>query len=197
MCQTLVTDTSFVKVPVDEPSLNKITSSLRKRQEAADFILELRERRFDMLTGEYEVFPQGEAMETAIRKLDELEASYLSLFTGKSISSTEKRSYFIVPLTGQDPSRYRLGLFSEQLGFVPEELGEGAPLELSISPSGSVSPSFSRRLQDLKGTPGFNHLIYRVPDVAEIKIMLRDQELTKYRTSIYRRADSSVPPFAL
>ena len=35
-----------------------------------------------------------EAMDAAIRKLDQLEAAYLSLFTGKTVTRTRTRSWF-------------------------------------------------------------------------------------------------------
>jgi len=195
MYKTIVTDTSFERVPVDRTIIEQKSPAI-KASEAADFILDLRERRFDMLTGEYEIFPQGVAMETAIAKLDQLEASYLSLFTGKTLSRKESRSYFIVPLEGQELSRYRLGNFSEQLGFVPEELMEGEVLEISISPSGDYSV-LADDIEELKDGPGGNYVIYRVPAVSEIKVMLGDRELSNYRTSIYQAGGFISTPLAL
>ena len=61
MYKTLVTDTSFVEVPVNR-TITEQKSPAMKAEEAADFLLELRTRRFELLTGEYESYPQGEAM---------------------------------------------------------------------------------------------------------------------------------------
>lgn len=124
MYKTLVTDTSFVQVPVQRTVVEQKSSSTKAR-EAADFLLELRTRRFEMLTGEYEVYPDGEAMSAAIHKLDQMEDAYLSLFTGKTITKIMKRTWFIIPRSGKDPSSYSLDVFSEALGFVPEDLMEG------------------------------------------------------------------------
>lgn len=184
MYKTIVTDTSFVRVPVERTIVEQ-KSPLKKAAETADLILELRSRRFDLLTGEYALFPQGEAMEAVLRKLDQLEASYLSLFTGKTISRRESRAYFIVPGAGQDPSRYRLGLFSEQLGFVPEELMEGEPLEVMISPTGQSSV-LGINDRDLNEDPGLNKLYYRIPDVAELEVVLGEEVLSRHRISIYQ-----------
>ena len=184
MYKTIVTDTSFVQVPVDR-TITEQKSAARKAEEAADFLLELRSRRFDMLTGEYDNFPSGEAMAADVAKLDELEYSYLSLFTGKTISREQRRAWFIVPDQGSVPSRYRLGMFSEQLGFVPEQLSEGMPLEMEMIPLGKT-----RKLDDYfseeADTIMNNMLYYRLPDVVELKVVYGMEELLKQRISIYQ-----------
>jgi hypothetical protein len=182
MYKTIVTDTSFVEVPVQRTVVEQKSSST-KAKEAADLLLELRTRRFEMLTGEYEVYPDGEAMGASINKLDQMEASYLSLFTGKTITKVMKRTWFIVPETGVNPSTYPLDMFSDLLGFVPEELMEGELMEVVIQPLGKTIRAgdyFS-----ITSVPG-NALIYRIPDVAELKVMLGEEALATHRISIYQ-----------
>jgi hypothetical protein len=190
MYKTIVTDTAFVQVPVQRTVVEQKSSST-KAKEAADFLLELRNRRFEMLTGEYEVFPDGEAMGASIQKLDQMEASYLSLFTGKTITKIMKRTWFIVPESGVDASTYPLDVFSDQLGFVPRELMEGKALEVVIKPLG-----LSQRAGDyftMGAVPG-NALIYRIPDVAELKVMLGDEALSTHRISIYQSGHMTTGP---
>ena len=57
-------------------------------ERAAKRLMELREGKFMVLTGEANVFPQNEA---AINELNRMEQEYSELFTGKVIS--EIRSY--------------------------------------------------------------------------------------------------------
>ena len=184
MYKTIVNDTSFVQVPVDR-TITEQKSAVKKAEEAADFLLELRSRRFDMLTGEYENFPSGEAMAADLARLDALEASYLSLFTGKTISRMQQRAWFIVPDAGSAPSRYRLGMFSGQLGFVPEQLSEGLPLEVEMTPLGKT-----RRLGDYfsgETDSTLNNLLYyRLPDVVELKVVNGSEELFRARISVYQ-----------
>jgi len=182
MYKTIVTDTAFVEVPVQRTVVEQ-KSSATKAKEAADFLLELRTRRFEMLTGEYEVYPDGEAMGASIQKLDQMEASYLSLFTGKTITRVMKRTWFIVPDPGVEPSSYPLDVFSNLLGFVPAEMDEGQPLEVVIRPMGKtirVGGYFSASSVPL------NALLYRIPDLAELKVMLGDQALSTHRISLYQ-----------
>jgi hypothetical protein len=184
MYKTLVTDTSFVQVPVQRNIVEQKSPATRA-QEAADFILDLRLRRFEMLTGEYEVFPQGEAMTAAIERLDRLEHSYLTLFTGKTFTTRHKQIWFVVPRSGSDPSVYRLGMFSGQLGFIPESLREGESLELRIDPLGKMNDLRSAFPQQPE-TRSFNRIYYRLPDVASLKVLLGDQILLEQRTSLFQ-----------
>jgi hypothetical protein len=193
MYKTLVTDTSFVQVPV-ERSVVEQKSPSRKAEEAADFLLEVRTRRFEMLTGEYEVYPNGEAMDAAIRKLDQLEAAYLSLFTGKTVTRTRTRSWFITPQDGQAASRYTLGMFSQQLGFIPADLLEGAPLVLEIEPTGVVSgpaQHFGSAMETLE-----NALYYRLPDVVGLKVKWGSEELHEQRLSLFQAGAIVTYPLA-
>lgn len=190
MYKTIVTDTAFVQVPVQRTVVEQKSSSTKAR-EAADFLLELRTRRFEMLTGEYEVYPDGEAMGASIHKLDQMEASYLSLFTGKTITKIMKRTWFIVPETGTKSSTYPLDKFSEQLGFIPGGLMEGKALDVVISPQGltqSAGDYFSI------ATVPENALIYRIPDVAELKIMLGEEALATHRISLYQSGHLTTGP---
>jgi len=184
MYKTLVTDTSYVQVPVQRTVVEQKSPSTKAR-EAADFLLEIRMRRFEMLTGEYEVYPNGEAMEAALKKMDQMEASYLSLFTGKTVSRLKKKTWFIVPGNGPEASSYGLDMFSEQLGFIPAELLEGLPLEVQIKPLGKTSRPgsyFSRS----GGNNSRNSIYYRMPDVAELKVVYGTDVLSEQRISIFQ-----------
>jgi len=184
MYKTLVTDTSFVRVPVERTIIEQ-KSPVTKAEEAAEFLLDLRTARFELLSGAYEVYPDGEAMAATIEKLDELENSYLSLFIGKTITRTIKRDYFIVPESGKSASSYRLDMFSGLLGFVPEELMEGQPLEIQIKPEGKTW-DLENYFTGAAENDRYNEWYYRVPDVAELSVVLGEEVLSKQRISLYQ-----------
>ncbi|MEZ5072806.1 MAG: DUF4831 family protein [Bacteroidales bacterium] len=193
MYKTLVTDTSFVRVPVERKVVEEKSVST-KAGEAAEFILELRSRRFDLLTGEYNVFPQGEAMKVAIDRIDALEESYLSLFVGKTLTRIQKRVFFVVPADGKELSRQALGMFSSQLGFVPRELGEGEPLEVILKPQG-LTRELGRGMA--AGTDRLqNALVYRVPDVVELQLVWGGNVLSSGRVSVFQSGDLVSRPLA-
>ncbi len=184
MYKTLVTDTAYVQVPVQRTVVEQKSPSTKAR-EAADFLLEIRLRRFEMLTGEYEVYPDGEAMAAAIKKLDEMEASYLSLFTGKTVSALKKKTWFIVPEDGPEPSKYQLEMFSEQLGFIPADLMEGLPLEVKITPLGKTTRPGDYFAKSGSGNTQ-NTLYYRMPDVAQLEVLLGTGVLSLQRISLFQ-----------
>ena len=184
MYKTIITDTGFVDVPVNR-TITEQKSLTIKAREASDFILELRTRRFELLTGEYDAFPQGVAMQAALDKLDDLEAEYLTLFIGKSLLRQEIRSWFIVPESGSEASTYPLGVYSEQLGMVPEEMMEGAPLNITLEPTGATRNLDAYYSGKSLGDDA-NVLYYRIPDVVEVKLMLGSSELSRERISVYQ-----------
>jgi hypothetical protein len=184
MYKTLVTDTSYVRVPVDRTIVEQKTTA-RKAEEAAEFILLLRTSRFDLITGQYEVYPEGEAMAAAIDRLDRLEKSYLSLFTGKNLRTVHRREFFIVPGHGSSPSTHRLGMFSGQLGFVPEGLMEGLPLEVHLTPEGKTT-NIENLYPQVPREGSNNLLYYRLPDVVDLKVMLGEEILKEKRISVFQ-----------
>ena len=186
-----LTAVSFGFVLLDIVYAGLVPDASAALREAADFLLELRTRRFEMLTGEYDVYPDGVAMGAAIQKLDQMEASYLSLFTGKTITRVMKRTWFIVPESGSAQSTYPLDVFSDALGFVPRELMEGQPLEVVITPMGKtlrVAGYFS------PATIPNNTLLYRIPDLVELKVMLGNEALSTHRISIYQSGQLVTAP---
>ena len=191
MYKTIVTDTSFVQVPVDR-TITEQKSPGMKASEAADFILELRTRRFELLTGEYDSYPSGVAMEATLKELDELEASYLSLFTGKTLGKTYTLSWFVVPEAGAETSAYSLAYFSTLLGPVPEDLMEGNPLSLRLEPMGTTGDVAAYYEAD--GGRG-NELYYRLPDLARVRLLWGDQTLLEQRMSIFQAGAIITRPF--
>jgi len=193
MYKTIVTDTSFVEVPVTRTITEQKSLSMKAR-EAANFILELRTRRFELLTGEYEGFPAGVAMEAALAELDQLEEEYLSLFTGKTLEISQGLSWFFLPPSGAEASAFELGMFSEDLGFVPEELQEGAPLMVRLTPQEHTRDlvAFQNSRLDRDAS---NVIFYRIPDVGLLELLLGSEVLAEKRLSIYQSGALVSAPF--
>jgi len=184
MYKTIVTDTSFVQVPVNRTILEKKTLE-QKAEEAANFILELRLSRFELLSGYGEVFPDGEAMQATINKMDQLEKEYISLFAGKSYGETFTREQYIIPESQQDKKSYTIGYFSDQLGFVPASLEEGSPVRVEILPSGKTR-SLRNLIPQNPEEDAYNQIYYRLPDVADVRILRGDNELVQKRLNIFQ-----------
>jgi hypothetical protein len=164
---------------------SKVKSLEQKAEEAANFIIKIRKRRFKLLAGQYEVFPEGIALETSIRELDELESEYLSLFTGKVYSDTVKRVFYYVPRVGQTLERNIFCRFSDELGFQDALSVSGKPLVLELK-----SLEFTVALRDVQNPymgPTYNNIIYyRIPDKASARVLYGSTNIVESEIGIYQ-----------
>ena len=107
-------DSSFVRVPyVVEKKKRLTTDQLAER--AAKRLMEMREGKHLILTGEANVFPQSDA---AIIEMNRLEKEYMELFTGKTIRQKVAYTYNIIPNREIDNKQIVLFQFSELTGPV-------------------------------------------------------------------------------
>lgn len=172
--KTILTDTSFIRVPVTKEQLIVKTID-EKAEEAANFILELRYERFMMLTGN-----NNPVSDAAVRRLDQLEREYLELFIGKKFEERLRYSYFIVPDGNEIFENIEILEFSESAGVLEEGGGGSEVLSMQIRKTGKTE-----RLKSLhrpeKLPVQTNALYYRVPDVAEVSVSLGGSTLLKGR----------------
>ena len=104
-------DSLFVKVPVTQTQ--SIYKSFEdKAEEAADFIFMIREKRFELLTGMADYYPEGQSLKAAIEELKRLEDEYLALFIGKSFASDYSASFGFTPTNKELSQPYILFRFN-------------------------------------------------------------------------------------
>jgi len=178
--KTILTDTSFIRVPVLKEQLIVKTID-EKAEEAADFILELRYERFMMLTGNNSLVP-----ENAVERLDEIEREYLELFIGKTFEERYNYSFYITPSEGEVYENIEILEFSDRRGVLEQGSSDSDVLSLSLSKIGKTeilkNPGQAEKLPLQR-----NALYYRVPDVANVEVSLGGRTLLKgrYRVSQY------------
>ncbi len=179
--KTLITDTSFVRVPVTSQQMEKKTLE-KKAEEAAKLILEIRSDRYYLAAGMVDPMADNFELETAISELYKLEEEYLSLFIGKSFSEDFSREYFIIPEGGIEKERFILDRFSADKGMVSEG---GDVIELMIEPSGQ-SNRYKNLLPQAPETDISNRLYYRIPEVCNVLIEHAGKPLYRKRISMYQ-----------
>ncbi len=176
-------DSSFIRIPyVVEKRKRLSTEQLAER--AARRLMEIRDGKILVLTGEANVFPQDAA---AIRELNKLEKEYTELFTGKSWSELVEYTYSIVPDARPESQPVTVFTFSEVSGPAASSSGKGTPVKIEyvrdakagelniISPSG----------QEIIGNQNDN-LYYRVPEMVNVRILHGSEELFTSRRMIYQ-----------
>lgn len=178
-------DTLNTRLPVYKDDL-KSKSAQEKAKEAADFIIKIRKRRFKLLAGQYEVFPEGIALETSVRELNKLEEEYLSLFVGSVSTDTIYKIFTYVPVGNEKIQRTTLFKFSESAGFLSPNSPNGESVVVEITDLEKTS-TLSQLQLPVSATSYSDIVFYRLPDRATIK--------TRHGSHLIHEAEISVCQF--
>jgi hypothetical protein len=174
-------DSTFVRIPYIVEKKKKLADE-QLAERAAKRLLELRDGKHLILTGEANVFPQSDA---ALNEMNRLEKEYTELFTGKTIREKRTFTYQVIPSKEIIGKPINLFQFSELTG--PSEgvtQGGGDPVIMQLIPEKKTADLnvFTGKSQDQK--PG--KLYYRVPDVVNLKISAGDEVLFNSRRLVYQ-----------
>lgn len=190
-------DTAFKRVSVDSTFI-QIPYIVEKRKQlpneqlaerAARRLMEMRDGKHFILTGEANVFPQNEA---AINEMNRLEKEYTELFTGKTVREKRAFTFQVIPSAESAGKPVRLLQFSEARGPVAEGQPGGDAVNVVLTPEKRTSG-----LSLIRNTENDNRnkdeqtgkLFYRVPDVVNMKITLGDEVLFNSRRLVYQYGD--------
>jgi hypothetical protein len=184
MYKTILTDTSFIRVPVVSEQLERKTPE-KKAEEAAKLILEIRSDRYYLAAGIVDPFPQDFDLATALAELDELEEKYLSLFIGKSYTQRFYREYYIVPEGAVETEDFVLGSFSLESGFDAVESSPGDEIVLEIIPLGKTR-SMSNLLPQQPEEEVYNKIYYRMPEITLVNLYEGDLIIHQERIAIFQ-----------
>jgi hypothetical protein len=176
-------DSTFIRIPyIVEKKKRLSTENLAEN--AAKRIMELRDGKHLILTGEANVFPQSDA---AINEINRIEREYTELFAGKVIR--EKRSFSInlIPEAGMEKKPFTLFQFSELTGPVTGSAKGGTQVIAELIPEQKTKALtvINKNQADISGTT-FDKLFYRVPDVVNIRISMGNEVLFKSRKLVYQ-----------
>ncbi|OFX25282.1 MAG: hypothetical protein A2041_02320 [Bacteroidetes bacterium GWA2_31_9b] len=164
-------DSLFSKVPVIKKQY--VEKSIEdKAEEAASFIFMIRQKRFELISGMADFYPEGKSLELAIRKIDQLEDEYLSLFIGKKFTTTYKSDFEFTPTESDLNQPYILFRFSNEKGVLPANDLRGRPFIIEMEKLNKTK-NLSFQINDLNKVEKEyqNKLYYRFPDQAVIKVI--------------------------
>jgi hypothetical protein len=139
----------------------------QKAEEAANFIIKLKKRRFKLVAGQYDYMPEGEAMGEALKELARIEGEYLSLFTGKILTRVVERDYHYTPPALKETDRPVIFRFSEGEGFLNARETTGIPAILETQTLNKLKGLRSNSLP-LKAAGDL--LQYRIADEVSVKL---------------------------
>ncbi len=178
-------DTIFEKITIDTVTIEKriLKKSLveksieQKAKEAADFIMDIKEARFELLNGYGEVPYSIETIQFMSAELSQMEDDYLSLFIGKESSQFLKYTINYVPK--EDIRSFPLAKFSEHDGLKDTSAVDGNYIYIDIESKGNtdvVSSYIKKHRKTSRKEPGF---YYRIPEYTAVSIWLGDHLITQ------------------
>jgi hypothetical protein len=181
--KTILTDTSYIRLPVLKNEM--IIKTIDERaEETADYIIEIRNRIFDLLTGQSDFYPEGSALEFGVNRLDEMEEEYMSLFIGKTIEIPYTFDFWYVPKTGEVFENIELFEYSDKTGFKREITGSGKVVNLlikKVDKTGALNENLIMLPEENE-----NRIFYRIPDIAEVEIQDGGKSVFNGRISVYQ-----------
>lgn len=179
----LTMDSQFVRVPYIVEKKRKL-SEAELAERAARRLMDIREGKILILTGEANVFPQNEA---AIEEMNRMEKDYLELFTGKRVREKRTFTYQFIPGPEHSGKRTPLIKFSDSAGPADPSSEEGQTVYIEIIPERKTKDLVvvSRQTSLTEPDP-VEKLFYRIPDIAMVKIVTEDLTLATSRKMIYQ-----------
>jgi len=178
-------DSLFAKVPVTQTQ-SVYKSFEDKAEEAANFIFKIREKRFELLTGMADFYPEGKSLELAIKELNKLENEYLELFLGRKFISNYKACFEFTPTETELSQPYIIFRFNEDKGILPPNDLRGRPIIVELEKKEQLT-NFSFLMADQINRPGIeykNKLYIRIPDLVSVKVFEGNTLMAKRKVSI-------------
>ncbi len=171
-------DTILERVRVDTLTVERRTlrrSMVEKSQEVrakevADFILKIRDKRFEMISGFAEITYSKEALEYMYSEMGKLEEDYLQLFRGLKSSSNINYRFTYIPDPDHGSTAQALFHFSDREGVLAPNRRDGIPITISAERNETTRQlgAFESRNTDPKSAPtGF---FYRIPEHANVSV---------------------------
>jgi Domain of unknown function (DUF4831) len=183
-------DTKYTKEPQSAENVytseNENSKTFEQKAiEAANCIVKIRKRRFNLISGKKTYYPEGLALETGIQEMDKLELEYLSLFVGIKSCDTLKRTYYYIPKPGNDLERNEICRFSELTGFEDSQSSQGQSMVMELKDM-QINGALDHLQLPTPIASSKNTLYYRIPDISSVKvyfgsILLADAELKVFQ----------------
>ncbi|MDP2337054.1 MAG: DUF4831 family protein [Bacteroidota bacterium] len=176
---------SFYSRADSTKSFKMVSKSIdQKAAEAAETLFNLRNSRFALLTNANdEPLPDGKSFEVMTQELGKMEENYLALFIGKSSRQTYDFSFDFVP--GQKTVKGEVFFrFSEDRGVLPKSDLSGRPIVIEVNKADNLAAKQNGLSASENPEAGKSGLYYRMPGMAEIRILDGSTQLAGARAPI-------------
>ncbi|WP_297098778.1 DUF4831 family protein [uncultured Draconibacterium sp.] len=155
----------------------------QKAAEAAQRVLDCRMNQYDLaalrIDGEY---PDGKAYEVSLEELKRTEQNYIKLFVGRTTYKTETYSFDYVPAANEKNAViFRI---SDENGVVPASDLSGKPVMVEFEQAAGLLAKYQAEAVSDNPDAGYDGVYYRMPGVANIKVIYELNSLASARATI-------------
>jgi hypothetical protein len=186
--ERIKTDSGFVSIPFQQSIVEK-KDIFSKAEEAAKFLFSLRQRRFELVTGDVDNAFSGSSLKDALKEINRLEKEYLSLFLGKHFVKSRVYKFYVSPDKAIDTKSYPVFHFSESEGALQEATRTSAPFVLNIIPSGKIN-----YIEGVKTKARMANIYYRIPETVTAQLFYGSKEVCSGRIQVYQMGKEFVLP---
>lgn len=184
-------ESAYNKVSVQQNMV--VEKSPEKRAaETADMILKLREKRYQIVTGDTDATYSGEAMGAAIAELTRMEEEYMMLFVGYSEAQTQVKRFEIVPDASRESQMYIAFRLSDTAGLVNADNMSGRPVVMEIVPEAFDQPKVPEEEKKTSTKPV--EAYFRIPAICTVKLIDSGDVILQTRIPVYQLGQESSLP---
>lgn len=178
----IMNDTAFIRQPVLQ---HQITSKSKESlaQDVATQIFDLRDKRFELLIGNVDNYPDGQALQIALQALNQEEELLLSMFIGARAESVQTHRFSFVP---DQPGEGILTYFSAQNAFSNSNTTGTQPIRYQLSTNYSISGNQSESNAHI--------LFYRTPVQCDVQVAIGNQMLVSKSLPVFQFGPLSAFP---
>ncbi|TVR43007.1 MAG: DUF4831 family protein [Bacteroidia bacterium] len=185
---TIIEDVRLDTITIQRQRLRRSwveKSPAQRAAELAELIFEIREKKFDLISGFQEIDYSSEALRYMYTEMDKLETDYLNLFTGITHTHSQKLRFYHRPVKHDVQEMHTLFYFSSDEGVSHQAANDSKPVRLAYDRSGAadlLGQQLNRPVDPRRKTPAGFH--YRIPEYAEIVLLVGEEKRAEYRMLI-------------
>ena len=151
-------------------------------KEVIDKIEEIRKSKYYLISGDVEMASNPETFKAMYEKLDEMEQQYVSLIIGKRTVKTMLKTVYVIP--NKETPTQTVAKFSDTEGLISGTGGSGSPIivqTLSLNSTAAINAPSPSAIESMAYE---NRLLYRIPEVANVKITCQGNTLLEERQTV-------------
>ena len=177
----------------------------KKAAEAASMILSLRQSRIDIITGNTDATFSGDALRAAIDEISRLEEEYMSLFTGTRVTSTQTKSFDVVPEAGKEEELTIAFRISDSQGLLPSDNVSGRPIVMETVPEDNEDFYTEQVIDEAKASRARakyeaatrGDIYYRVPGICTVRVIDGQDLILESRVPVYQKGQELSFPISV